>query len=182
MKISLKKYSLKVGVLMTLTFSLFIGLVSWMDITEIPPSFKKKINKEIVQLWGGEGVIISKALNENEKSLFSKFGVQGVFKIQLGANQIGYIILAKGRSKFEYFDYAVYYDQKMVIKAVRILQYREDYGGEIGSKRWLRQFEGKNSKSAITIDTDIQGISGATISYLALTKGVKSITQLMSEL
>jgi hypothetical protein len=178
----LNSFSLKIGVVITLVVVMSFALVSWIEVAEIAPSFKKKINKEIVQLWGADGVIVSISLNETQKLPFSKFGVQGVFEIQLPNSQKGFLVLAKARSKFENFDYAVYYDQNMVIKAVRVLQYREDYGGEIGSKRWLRQFDGKTAESPITVDNDIQGISGATISYLAITKGVKSITQLMSEL
>ena len=167
---------------LTLVITLGFSLVSWIEVAEITPSFKKKINKEIVQLWGVEGVIVSKSLNETQRLPFAKFGVEGVFEIQFASKQSGFLVLAKARSKFEYFDYAVYYDENRVVKAVRVLQYREDYGGEIASKRWLRQFDGKTAESPITVDNDIQGISGATISYLAITKGVKSITQLMNEL
>ncbi len=179
---NLKNKITKARVLATLAFVVSIFLVSWIEVDELPKAFKKKIDKEITQLWSEEGVLTSVKVNETLKVQLSKFGAQGVFEIKISSNKTGYMVLAKAKSKFEFFDYAVFYDENKNIKAVRVLQYREDYGGEIGSKRWLRQFDGLNSKSPIEIDNDIQGISGATISYLAITKGVKNLTQLMSTL
>ena len=45
----------------------------------------------------------------------------------------------------------------MKLKKLRILTYRENYGGEISNKRWLKQFLDREVN-------DVQAISGATIS------------------
>ena len=171
----------KAGILGMLAFVL-VMLSSWITLDSLPKSFAKKINKAVVELWGDGVELKNYTLKQPQKESFQKVGVEGVFEVRNSQNLLGYVVLAKARSKFENFEYVVYYDQNKTIKAVRILLYREDYGGEIASKRWLRQFDGKTSQSPITIDNDIQGISGATISYLAITKGVKNITQLMSSL
>ena len=58
-----------------------------------------------------------------------------------------------------------------------MLIYREDYGGEIGSKRWLRQFIGKTSKDKLKYQKDIMAISGATISASSMTIAVNAFLQ-----
>ena len=42
-------------------------------------------------------------------------------------------------------DFVVIYSTEFQILKSNVVIYREDYGGEIGSPRWLSQFEGKNS-------------------------------------
>ena len=41
--------------------------------------------------------------------------------------------------------------------------YRENYGGEIGSKRWLRQFQGKSTEDELAYKKNIAAISGAQV-------------------
>jgi Na+-translocating ferredoxin:NAD+ oxidoreductase RnfG subunit len=170
------------GIFAILAFAALILFGSWTSFENLPKSFQKKINKEIPQLWGTEFELKSSTVSTPIKNQLAKFGVEAIFDLVSPSQAIGYVVVAKARSKFENFDYVIYYDQNNVIKAVRVLQYREDYGGEIASKRWLKQFDGKDGDSPIKIDDDIQGISGATISYIAITKGVKNITQIMNEI
>ena len=60
------------------------------------------------------------------------------------------------------------------INKVRVLIYREQHGGEIASKRWLKQFEGKTIKNSKTLSKEVDGISGATLSCNAITKEIKN--------
>jgi hypothetical protein len=77
--------------------------------------------------------------------------------------------------KHLYIDYAVSIDPGGRIRRVDILQYRESYGGEVRSPSWLAQFVGKTSASALKVGSDIRNISGATLSSLHVTEGVKRI-------
>ena len=61
------------------------------------------------------------------------------------------------------------------IKNSAIIKYREAYGGEIGNKRWLQQFIGKNNDSKYEIRKEIDGITGATISVHSVSKGIRKI-------
>jgi hypothetical protein len=61
------------------------------------------------------------------------------------------------------------------VKRVEILQYRESFGGEVREASWLGQFVGKGSGSALKVGQDIRNISGATLSSLHVTEGVKKI-------
>jgi len=58
-----------------------------------------------------------------------------------------------------------------IIKA-HIVKYREDYGYEVGNKRWLNQFIGLGVNSDFTVGKNIDGISGATISVNSVTRGI----------
>jgi len=53
-----------------------------------------------------------------------------------------------------------------------IVKYREDYGYEVGNKRWLNQFIGLSVNSDFIIGKNIDGISGATISVNSVTRGI----------
>ena len=77
--------------------------------------------------------------------------------------------------KHLYIDYAVSIDRAGRIHRVDILQYRELYGGEIRSPSWLAQFVGKSSSSPLKVGSDIRNISGATLSSMHVTEGVKRI-------
>ena len=51
---------------------------------------------------------------------------------------------------------------------MKILAYREDWGGEIRSKRWLKQFSNREIE-------DVQAISGATISVNSLKTDISKL-------
>jgi len=61
------------------------------------------------------------------------------------------------------------------VQRVEILQYRESYGGEVRQGSWLAQFIGKTRGSSLELNRDIRNISGATLSSLHVTEGVKRI-------
>lgn len=87
---------------------------------------------------------------------------------------LGFAETTTAFGKFDKFDFLVLYNPNKTIKKVRVLIYREDHGGEIGNKRWLRQFEGKSIKNVKSLYRDIDGISGATLSCNAITKEIKN--------
>ena len=74
-----------------------------------------------------------------------------------------------------YIDYAVSLDKAGRVRRVDILQYRESYGGEVRSESWLAQFVGKSAGSPLKIGADIRNISGASLSSMHVTEGVKRI-------
>ena len=63
-----------------------------------------------------------------------------------------------------------------------MLLYKENYGGEIASKRFLKQFEGKSAGLNMEYNQDIDGISGATISVQAISRAVKENSTTFSNL
>ena len=55
------------------------------------------------------------------------------------------------------------------LQDVQVMVYREPQGEAIQEKRFRKQFVGKRSKDPITLDKDIDAISGATISSRSAT-------------
>ncbi len=93
---------------------------------------------------------------------------------------IGYLAVTDAPSKFHMFDYYILFDNEAEILKVEILQYRENYGAEICSKRWLKQFVGIDTKD---YHNSIDAISGATISVNSLKYDVlKNSNDLKSKL
>jgi hypothetical protein len=81
---------------------------------------------------------------------------------------IGYLAVTDAPSKFHRFDYYILFDDKEDILKVEILHYRENYGAEICSKRWLKQFVGIDTKNSQSYNNSVDAISGATISVNSL--------------
>jgi len=149
---------------------------------ELPKSVQKKLDKSLNDIYPEQSIIksgyaIDSIYSEELKSL----KIDNVYQLDLENEIVGYIVLARADSKFDEFDYAIIYDQNIHIKNVKLLAYRENIGGEIGSKRWLKQFVNKSADDPIALHEDIQGISGATISCVSATEGVEEVTRFMTK-
>lgn len=152
-----------------------IGLLSF----NIPKNLKKKVTKEIKKTFSIEDftltkVIIPEAVNAQ---LSNKTAEDNLFKISTDTKLIGYAYVAKAPSKTDEFDYLILLDENLIVTKTKVLIYREDYGGEIGSKRWLKQFIGKSSKDTLQYEKDIMAITGATISASSMTIAVNNFLQ-----
>src|SRR5215813_13935255 len=97
------------------------------------------------------------------------------WRAEAGGKVLGLVVVAHISGKHLYIDSAVALAPGGRVQRVEILAYRESYGGEIRSPSWLAQFVGKTSGSALKVGSDIRNISGATLSSLHVTEGVKRI-------
>jgi FMN-binding domain len=97
------------------------------------------------------------------------------WKAQAADKLLGLFVVDHVIGKHLYIDYAVALDPTGRVMRVEILQYRESYGGEVREPGWLAQFVGKTSLSPLKVGSDIRNISGATLSSLHVTEGVKRI-------
>ena len=163
--------------LITLLFLPFL-----ITVINIPAKIEKKIDKEVlsifdITLYSKEPVHIKEEVNN---ALPLKFNDNNFYNILSDENLIGYFYYGKAPSKADVFDYVVIFDSNLIIKKIKILAYREDYGGEIGSKRWLKQFIDLSQNHKAVYNKNIKGISGATISARSMTltinKLLKSLT------
>ena len=113
---------------------------------------------------------------------FQTNSVVGDFYKIIDSNQLlGYAFIGTAPSKTDTFEYLVVFDLSLVIKKVNVLVYREDYGGEIGSNRWLRQFVGKARSTDLAVGKNIAAISGATISVYSMTNAVNQLLNEMNK-
>jgi hypothetical protein len=87
----------------------------------------------------------------------------------------GLFIVDQVIGKHEYITFALGLNADGSVKQIDVLAYRENYGYEIRNPIWRRQFVGKTSVDALTLDHDIKNISGATLSCRHLTDGVKRL-------
>lgn len=97
------------------------------------------------------------------------------WKAQTGDKLLGLFVVDHVIGKHLYIDFAVSLDPTGRVMRVDILQYRESYGGEVREPGWLAQFVGKTSGSPLKVGSDVRNISGATLSSLHVTEGVKRI-------
>lgn len=93
---------------------------------------------------------------------------------------LGYFAADATLGRDHYFDYAVSFDTAAVIRQVEILKYVEEQGHEVHDHTpWRKQFIGKDANSALTLETDIRNISGATLSCEHLTDSLRILTRLL---
>ena len=94
------------------------------------------------------------------------------YEISQSDSVVGYACIQQAPSKHDQFDFLAIYSPCMKLQKLRVLTYRENYGGEIANKRWLKQFLSRKTD-------DIQAISGATISVESMKMAVVSLTEKM---
>lgn len=85
----------------------------------------------------------------------------------------GYAIIDNEMGKHRPMTFAVHVSGDGAVREVALMVYREDVGGQVREKPFVRQFAGKTSAEPIRLGADIDGISGATISSRAMCIGVK---------
>ena len=145
----------------------------------LPKHLQKKINKEIKSNFNVESFTFNAKVLPQEvtNSLPAKFGTDNLFEIVSNDSLLGYAYVAKAPSKTDEFDYLVLLDPDLIVLKAKVLVYREDYGGEIGSKRWLKQFKGKTQHDELRYNDNIMAISGATISVRSMTRAMNNLLQ-----
>ncbi len=157
--------------ILVLTLSLFaFGL---------PKKLQKKVDKEIKSVYQIEAFSFNAIAVSSEiaSTLPSKFGKDNLFEIKSNDTFLGYAYVGKAPSKTDEFDYLVLLDKDLIVKKTKVLVYREDYGGEIGSKRWLKQFIGKTQGDDLRYGDNVVAISGATISVRSMTSAMNDLLQ-----
>lgn len=145
----------------------------------IPKTTQKRMKKEIQKVFQVENISM-KSLEVSDKvnSLLPiTISNDNLFKVFNGEKQLGYTFVGQAPSKTANFDYLVVFDMELKIIHSKVLVYREEYGGEIGSRRWLRQFIGKTGVDRVSSKTNIDAISGATISVRSMTNAVDNLLQ-----
>lgn len=155
-------------------FFYILVLISF-QISAQSPRLLKKATKLIEKTYAVDDI----QLKHKE---FQTNSVVGDFYKIIDSNQLlGYAFIGTAPSKTDTFEYLVVFDSSLVIKKVNVLVYREDYGGEIGSNRWLRQFVGKARSTDLAVGKNIAAISGATISVYSMTNAVNQLLNEMNK-
>ena len=151
---------------------------------KLSKSVDKKVRKEIKIAFEVEDVLLEEILIDEATNtkLKTKIHKEDLFKIIKSDELIGYVFLGKALGKTDEFDFLVLFDSNLIIRKSKLLAYREDYGSEIGSKRWLKQFNDLEPSSIIEYGNDIVPISGATISARSMTIAINNLLQTIAVL
>ncbi|MFN2260457.1 MAG: FMN-binding protein [Psychroflexus sp.] len=169
---------LKVLGVFVLTLSLGSSVVQ-----DIPSRLKAKLDAAVSSTYDVESFELQEISKANlEFEADPKYDQLHIYKILEAENLLGYAYLSEANSKKDVFDYVVFYHTDFSIKKSKILIYREKYGRQVGSQRWLKKFNGKTNESNLEYGEDIAAVSGATITATAMTDAIKKSLKHMSVL
>lgn len=151
----------------------------------IPEKVAKRADKVIAKFYETKDftrTVVSISEADNAVTA-SEFMDENLFSIESGGTFLGYGYIGNAPSKTATYDYLVLFDENFVVTKSKVLIYREEYGGEIGSKRWLRQFNGASTNSSeFKYNETIIPISGATISVQSMTRAMNELIQSLKKL
>lgn len=110
-----------------------------------------------------------------------------VYEATVGGQAIGYVVSSSARGYSSYIQLLVAVDPEYKVTGIEVMGLGETPGlGDRVLEDWFKdQFKGKGVDNLVVVkhetDTDIQAISGATISSRAVTKGVKDAVEKLRE-
>jgi hypothetical protein len=104
----------------------------------------KKVVKQVQAAFNLETIVFNPIVTDRESSINIK--TETYFRLSVQDSLIGYAVIDKAPSKTAFFDYLIVTDKDLNILRSRVITYREEYGGAIGSYRWLKQFIGKKTR------------------------------------
>lgn len=163
----------------------------------------KKIHKGMAKLWPEKKVEEVKLTTNGTYELELFFEANQVHELVENEVTLGYMLLRRGYGcqiggcgngdyadgatcsadggTYETFDYVVFFDKDLAILKMNVVDYPGDYGYEICGKNWLKQFIGYQGKP-LRYKSDIDGISGATISANSITSDIQEVHTYMVKL
>lgn len=161
-----------------------LGLLSSFAEMQFPPVLQKKVDAAVkttyeIEAYSLSAVVVSEDL---KKSVKAELDGDHLFKVLDGDSLIGYIYVGEAPSMKKIFDYIILFDPDLTIMKSKVLIYREDYGLQIGSQRWLKQFTGLTINDQATYGGNIDAIAGATISGTSMTKATNEVLETLKKL
>jgi Na+-translocating ferredoxin:NAD+ oxidoreductase RnfG subunit len=88
---------------------------------------------------------------------------------------IGWFFVDQVIGKHELITYALGINADGTIGQVQVIEYLENVGSQVRYPRWRDQFVGKTVESRLEVDSDIENISGATLSARHVTDGIRRL-------
>jgi FAD:protein FMN transferase len=99
-----------------------------------------------------------------------------------GDRRLGRAVIVEEIGKHRPITLAVGIDDDRKVSGVAVLTYREAYGGEVRSRRFLSQYRGKTAADPLQPSGDIVNITGATLSARAVGRAVKKAIAVLDEI
>lgn len=98
-----------------------------------------------------------------------------VYLVEDARGPCGLAVITAEIGKTEYFTFLVAIGMDRRVAGLEVLNYKEPRGGEIRRRSFLRQFLGKRHGQRLGVSREIENIPGATLSALAVTRGVRKV-------
>lgn len=157
---------------------------------EVLKKYDKKVNKMIKKIWKEQSITLEESyLSDAPEGLPNR----AIFNLKNDNKKVGTLVINKtngckingckstsgGDAKYETFWYAIIFDTDLKIKKVRVLDYSSDYGYEICSKNWLKQFTGFTGCDLQYGGREIDSITGATVSGESIVADISNLCWLL---
>lgn len=138
---------------------------------------QKKIDNAVLGTYAIDSYTLERITVADKINKITKAELAGdnLFKVLQGEEFIGYIYVGETPSMKKVFDYIILFSPELTIKKSKVLIYREEYGLQIGSQRWLKQFIGLTLLDSAVYEKNIDGIAGATISASSMTRATDNV-------
>ena len=148
-----------------------------------------KIEKTIRKQIGDQSFKLNSVVGLDDRLLHTE-----IFTIDVDNHTSGYVYVSRlnscraggcaissisGDPAFEYFDYFFITDSTGKVLKVTIYNYQATHGQQVMSRGWLKQFIGFRGDQKLYYGSDIQAISGATISAKAITVDIQEAESLI---
>ena len=105
-----------------------------------------------------------------------------VFRAEHGGTLLGHAVVVEEIGKHRPITFVVGLRPDGRVADVAVMAYREAYGGEIRSTRFLAQYHDKGPADAVRPYRDIRNVAGATLSVEAASRAVKKAQALAAAL
>ncbi|MGL1902671.1 MAG: FMN-binding protein [Fibrobacterales bacterium] len=103
------------------------------------------------------------------------------WSIHKGDSLIGHAFVDNVFGKQMPITFLVVFDAEQKVVYNTVLKYREIRGRAVKQQEWLDLFKGKNARASFKYGTDIDALSGSTISAKSMTKGIQKLCFLVQD-
>ena len=170
---------------------------------DLTPKILKSIEKEINRNWKGVNVSRSFLSVSDSIAEFLQIETANSFVLLNNSDTLAFLFIRRTNGcviggctdknrlnkpvsnnfaeRYEHFDYMIILNKDLSVIKVKVLVYDGEYGYEITSKLWLKQFIDYSGKG-LNYGSDIQAISGATISARSITNDIEQVVLAANEL
>ena len=149
---------------------------------EITTETKELVDPELSKIKERlDGSLVFFQKGSKSKEVSASTTIEFYFASKNGT-KTGVVIFDEEPGKWGPVDFIIALDLNGAVTRVEVLSYEEKRGQPIARRSYLSQYDGKTSKSALTVGKDITGVSGATISSRCATFAVKKAIVLYEEL
>jgi electron transport complex protein RnfG len=120
-------------------------------------------------------------LIDGEAGASRRSGKAVVSEIRDSSKLLGYLVETRVTGRSGPFSIAVLLDERLFVKRATVISYPWARGREVSRRSFTSQFEGKGPGDAIEVGTDIDAITGATISCRAMAEAVREAVKLLAK-